>query len=57
MTTFTTQDRLEARIQELEAQVEALKQELNERFDAGKALGYAEGLASMSGMSIKGAAL
>ena len=56
MTTFTTQDRLEAKIQELEAQVEALKQELNERFEAGKALGYAEGLASMSSMNVKGAA-
>ncbi len=55
MTTFTTQDRLEAKIAELEAEIDALKKELDARFDAGKSLGYAEGLASMSGMNIKGA--
>ena len=36
---------------------EALTQELNERFEVGKSLGYAEGLASMSGMNIKGSPL
>jgi|GEM_PF-5953551 len=53
MTTFTTQDRLEAKIKELEAEIEALKAELQERFNAGKSLGFAEGISRAFGKGME----